>query len=155
MKKYLLQRAEQLLLTIWVGSLLAIGYLAAPVLFYTLDDRQLAGELAGHMFHIVNLIGLVCGLSLLLLAFIQNRPSYLRQWRHYTLLMMLGLIIIAMYVLQPQMAAIKGQIAWQEVVELKAAFGKLHGISSILYMLTSLMGIVLVVMGVNRESTSS
>jgi hypothetical protein len=36
--------------TVWVGSLLAIGYLAAPVLFAQLSDRGVAGNLAGAMF---------------------------------------------------------------------------------------------------------
>jgi hypothetical protein len=37
-------------LTLWVGGFWAIGYLAAPMLFYNLDDRMLAGMLAGKMF---------------------------------------------------------------------------------------------------------
>ena len=41
---------DRILLTLWVGSLWAIGYIAAPTLFATLEDRALAGTLAGAMF---------------------------------------------------------------------------------------------------------
>ena len=34
-------------ITLWVGGLWAIGYIAAPVLFSSLGDRQLAGVVAG------------------------------------------------------------------------------------------------------------
>ena len=52
--------------TLWVGALWAIGYLAAPILFYHLPDRQLAGSLAGEMFTFVAYIGMACGAYLLL-----------------------------------------------------------------------------------------
>ena len=65
----ILQYGEQLLVTLWVGSLWAIGYLAVPILFSTLDDRMLAGMLAGKMFTAVSFIGLGCGTALLAMAF--------------------------------------------------------------------------------------
>ena len=38
----------------WVGSLLAIGYIAAPVLFSQLADRSMAGTVAGALFSVIN-----------------------------------------------------------------------------------------------------
>jgi hypothetical protein len=38
---------ERLLLTLWVGSLFAIGYIAVPMAFATLDDVILAGQYIG------------------------------------------------------------------------------------------------------------
>lgn len=149
-----LQQLEQLLLTVWVGSLLAIGYLAVPVLFYRLDDRQLAGELAGQMFQWVHGIGLVCGLSLLLISYFisrHNLRAYLRQWRYYVLVVMLLLVLLDIFVLQPQMAAIKLQAGWHDSAELMARFGRLHGIASLMYTLTSIMGVVLVIKGLREE----
>jgi hypothetical protein len=146
---------EQLLLTVWVGALLAIGYLAVPVLFQQLDDRRLAGELAGQMFHWVHVLGLVCGLSLLLIAYYVSRhdlSAYLRQWRYYVLLAMLLLIVLDIFVLQPQMAAIKLQVGWHDSTELMARFGMLHGIASLMYLLTSIGGVVLVLNGLRAEA---
>lgn len=145
------QRAEQIVLTVWVGSLLAIGYLAVPILFNGLADRQLAGELAGQMFRIVHIIGLVSALILLLLSYIIDSNLFLRQWRHYLLMAMIVCILIAIFVLQPQMATIKGQPGWYEMTALKQRFGMLHGVSSLLYLLTSIMGVILIMMGMRRK----
>ena len=61
--------SERILLTLWVGGMWTIGYLVAPVLFGTLNDRQLAGDLAGFLFKIIGIIGLVSGV---ILFFMEN-----------------------------------------------------------------------------------
>ncbi len=147
----LIHRIEQLTLTVWVGCLLAIGYIAVPILFHAQDNRQLAGALAGQMFNVVHYIGLACGVLLMVLAFYIDRKQYLRQWRHYLIVSMLVLILISLFLLQPPMAEIKAHVGWQDVVELKAQFGQLHGISSVLYLLTSAMGVLLVLLGLRQR----
>jgi len=142
-------RCEHLFLAIWVGSMLTVGYIAVPVLFHFLDDRELAGEIAGRMFFLVYLIGLVCGFNLLLLCFIRSRTQFMREWRHFAIVFML-ILIVAMFILQPQMAAIKAQINWQEIDELHAHFSQLHGIASILYLITTVMGVFLIISGVRH-----
>jgi len=62
--KYL-KRLDSLLLTLWVGGIWVTGYVVAPVLFSTLDDRSLAATVAGKLFSIMGMVGLYCG-SLLL-----------------------------------------------------------------------------------------
>ena len=52
------QRFFQLLATVWCGSLWTIGYIVAPTLFAMLEDRQLAGSIAGRLFHAEAWIGL-------------------------------------------------------------------------------------------------
>ena len=74
--------AQRILLTAWVGGLWAIGYIAAPTLFATLDDRAMAGMLAGEMFHIINWLGLVCGISLLIITV----KRYGRVWQFWVTL---------------------------------------------------------------------
>ncbi len=61
----LLPGLRTLLVTLWVGSLWAIGYLAAPTLFATLADRMLAGSIAGSLFRVEAWLSVVCGLLLL------------------------------------------------------------------------------------------
>jgi hypothetical protein len=39
--------------TLWVGGLWAIGFLVAPSLFHALDDRALAGDLAGRFLTLI------------------------------------------------------------------------------------------------------
>ena len=136
-------KGEQLLQTLWVGGLFAVGYLAVPVLFHSLDDRRLAGEIAGNMFSAMSIVGFVCGGALLLSALIAARGGWLRARRVQLLLVMLTLLAVGFFVLQPMMQELKltGLLAGSEAA---SQFGRLHGISSILYLLNSLLGIYLV-----------
>ena len=60
-----------LVITLWVGGLWAIGYLVAPVLFSSLGDRQLAGQVAGRLFALIGWLGL--GSAAYLLLFLLGR----------------------------------------------------------------------------------
>jgi hypothetical protein len=57
-----------ILIALWVGGMWAIGYLAAPVLFASLGDRQLAGMVAGKLFALIGWVGL--GSAAYLLVFL-------------------------------------------------------------------------------------
>ncbi len=133
---------ERLLTVLWIGSLWTIGYLVAPTLFAVLDDRSLAGMLAGRLFTIGNYLGLVCG-SLLLLGVSLNPTGGSRWgWRAGLLAAMLGIIMVSQFVLQPMLADLKTQgVATAE------AFARLHGVSASLYLANSLLGLVWVVSG--------
>ena len=130
---------ERILLTLWVGGLWTMGYMVAPALFANLDDRALAGTLAGVMFHIIAWVGLACG-SLLLL-FNQLRASQQRiNLRAVVLVLMLALIAVGQFVLAPKVAAmrIEGLVGSE-------AFATLHGVASVAYLITSVLGLLLVV----------
>lgn len=135
---------ENILQTLWVGGLWVIGYLVAPILFANLDERRLAGELAGHMFTAIYYIGLVCGGVLLILALWRAGASWLKDLRIIALVLMLALILVSVLGLQPMMQELK-QAGLTPGSETAARFGMLHGVSSILYLLTSLLGLFLVV----------
>lgn len=140
---------ERILLTLWVGGMWAIGYIAAPVLFTVLDDRHMAGELAGPMFSAISVIGLACG-TLLLAGMIYHEGSQcVKSWRCWVVAAMLMLIIIGQFVLHPMMVEVKAQ-GLVEGTDQAKQFGRLHGISSLLYMATSLMGLILVIFGLRR-----
>jgi len=149
-KNQILHKGEQLLQTLWVGGLLSVGYLAVPILFHSLDDRRLAGELAGRMFSAMNVVGFVCGGVLLLSALIAAKGGWLKARRVQTLLVMLVLVVVGAFVLQPMMQDLKatGLPAGSEVA---SQFGKLHGISSMLYLVNSLLGIYLVMQSRSDE----
>jgi len=141
-----LARLENFLLTLWIGGIWAIGYMAVPLLFKLLDDRKLAGSVAGEMFMVIGLIGLVC--SALLLAMQIARVGW-RQWRAWCLLGMFIVIAVSLFALQPSMADLKAQ-GLIEGSETAKQFGILHGISSVLYLVNSLCGLLLVVAGLHR-----
>ena len=126
---------ERVLLTLWVGGLWAIGYIAAPTLFSVLDDKSLAGNLAGQMFHIISYIGLLCGTLLMISVFQRNRL----QWQFWVLLLMLVLVASSEFILQPMMAELKAQ-GLLEGSPIKKQFGILHGVASTIYLVAFGLG---------------
>lgn len=141
--------SERIILTIWVGGMWVIGYIAAPTLFAMIEDRALAGSIAGRLFMIMSYIGIFSASFLLLTAFIRNSGRFIHEWRVWLLGLMLSLILIGEFVLQPQMAALRdGGILDTE----KATFGLLHGIASVLFLITSVSGLVLVIFGLKRKN---
>ena len=54
------------MLVLWIGGMWAIGYVAAPVLFANLGDKQLAGMLAGKLFKLMAWIGMAAASYLLI-----------------------------------------------------------------------------------------
>lgn len=130
---------ERILLTLWVGSLWAIGYIAVPALFARLEDRTLAGTLAGTMFEIVAYIGMVCAVLLLLSNQVRT-PGRRLNWRAVVLLVMLLLVIAGQFVVAPMIAEIR--VAGTSA---SSAFAWLHGVASFAYLITSLLGLALVV----------
>ncbi len=144
---FMLQSSERLLLTAWVGALWGVGYLAVPVLFASLDDRMLAGQLAGRMFHLVSWLGLGCGG--LLIGVRLWRGAWSPEWRLWVLIGMVLLVLVGEFVIQPQMAELKAEGPFVEGSARAAAFGRLHGIASILYLITSLGGAALAAAGLS------
>ena len=80
-------------ITIWVGALWAIGYLAAPTLFSTLSDKQLAGMVAGRLFTLVAYVGMASAAYLLLQRLTRVGMSALRQPYFWIVLVMLLLTL--------------------------------------------------------------
>ena len=145
MNRQWLFKGEQLLQTFWVGGLLAVGYLAVPILFQALDDRRLAGAVAGSMFSAISIVGFICGGALLLSALMAAGGNWFKARRVQVLLTMLCLVAIGFFVLQPMMQTLKAA-GYQPGSEAAMQFGRLHGISSLLYLATSLLGVYLVMM---------
>lgn len=135
---------ERLLLTLWVGSLLSIGYLAVPIAFASLGDITLAGDYAGKLFSAVNLLGMGCAIMLLLAKAVSKGKHVFNLWRVWVIVVMLILTLVFYFYLQPQMAHIK-TLAWQTDDVLSAQFSSLHSMSRNLYLILTVLGLALVV----------
>ena len=146
MRAYLLNLARTLLVTLWAGSLWTVGYLAAPLFFITLQDRILAGTIAGTLFRAEAWLSLVCGV--LLLTIFRADP-YLPSRNACTRLVigMLLCVLVGYFGLQPFMAEIRVAAAQAGGVmdeAMRARFGLLHGLASVIYLLQSLLAVLLV-----------
>lgn len=139
---------QALCITLWVGSLWAIGYIAAPTLFHALADRSMAGSIAGRLFDYVAYIGIGCGLYLLLYRFGVAGLRALKQGFFWTVLVMLLLVLAGKFGVQPILSALKEQALPKQVMEsvFRDRFAMWHGVASILFLVQSLLGLMLVLL---------
>lgn len=133
-------------LVLWVGGLWAVGYLAAPTLFYNLDDRMLAGMLAGKMFGYIAWVGLACGSWLLLFRLSRLGGAALKQGFFWIVLVMLLLSLAQQFGIQPVLQHLKDQAMPKDVMEslFRDRFAAWHGVSSAVYLIQSLLGLAAV-----------
>jgi hypothetical protein len=153
MKQKYFAFGEQLLLTLWVGGMWFSGYVAAPILFQMLD-RQTAGMVAGQLFMVTSYIGIFAALFLLLGQKVRPADGPSRGYRSWILLVMLAIIIIGQFVLTPMMQEIKATGLQAGSME-ATSFARLHGISSILFLINSILGLILVVVGLRPSSETT
>lgn len=136
---------------LWVGGLWAVGYLVAPVLFHALpDDRLLAGALAGKMFAMMGIVGMVCG-GWLLVNRLQVAGGQAFKQAAFWIVVLMWLLTLAQYFgIQPILAELKAEAALQaaskDVMEslFRDRFETWHGVSSVVYLIESLLGLALV-----------
>lgn len=136
-------------LSLWVGGLWAIGYLAAPVLFATLESRQVAGQVAGRLFELLGWFGLACCAYLLIFLLFRWGKRALVLGIFWLLLLMGLLTAASQFGIQPLLAQLKADALPREVMEsvLRDRFATWHGVSSILYLVQSVLGLWVVVWG--------
>ncbi|MBI2276183.1 MAG: DUF4149 domain-containing protein [Dechloromonas sp.] len=134
-------------ITLWVGGLWAIGYIVAPILFSSLADRQTAGMVAGKLFAVIGWIGLGSAVYLLIFVLARRAGGCVRSGVFWLVLLMALLTVASQFGIQPLMAQLKADALPREVMEsvLRDRFAAWHGISSILYLVQSLLGLWLVV----------
>lgn len=134
-------------ITLWAGGLWAIGYLAAPVLFSQLGDQQLAGMVAGKLFALIGWIGLGAAAYLLVFLFGRWGTRVFRLAGLWLVLLMAAMAAVQLFGIQPLMEQLKLDALPREVMEsvLRDRFATWHGVSSILYLVQSVLGLWLVV----------
>jgi len=143
------QRAFSVVSGLWVGSFITIGFLVVPVLFSTLGDRQVAGMVAANLFKTTALIGVALSILLMLMANHLVRLSH-QQFRfiRWILLAMLSCTVTTAFIIIPWMNSLRDQalFAGLSVSESTNAilFNRLHGVSSTLFMIQSVLGLLLV-----------
>ncbi|MBV8664954.1 MAG: DUF4149 domain-containing protein [Burkholderiaceae bacterium] len=135
---------------LWVSSLWTVGYLVAPTLFVTLPDRVLAGTIAGSMFRVEAWWSVACGLVLFALhATRKPRPNRVL----WLIAAMLACTLLGYFALHPFMAALREAAGPSGIMtaDARMQFGVLHGVSSGLYLIASLLGLALVLQSRDKE----
>lgn len=137
----------QATLTLWVGGLWAIGYIAAPVLFASLADRQLAGVVAGKLFALMGWVGFVVAVYLLMFLVLRWGGQVFKRGVFWLIIMMVLLTAASQFGIQPLMAQLKADALPRDVMEsvMRDRFVAWHGVSSILYLVQSVLGLWLTI----------
>jgi hypothetical protein len=129
-------RFLQVLLAAWAGSLWTICLIVAPSLFAFMQDRHLAGDLAGRFFRIESWLGLVLGGAVLIL--LSRGIEALRNTTNYAL----ATVTIA--------APVSNEIVLRPLMDdARAAdnmklFGILHGAAALLFGFACVTALLLV-----------
>jgi hypothetical protein len=123
---------------LWAGTLCTVCCVVAPVLFATLAERQLAGELAARFFAIAAIVG-ACSGVLLVILIAAGRLRVLRKWSTGVIVATAGLPVLSELALGPMMNAARA-------ADDMSRFGMLHGIAAVLFFAACLGSIAVVVL---------
>jgi hypothetical protein len=139
---------DRVVITFWVGGLWVTGYVVAPLLFARLPSRQLAGSMAGTLFSWVAYLGLGCALYALVYRLGGRGVAAMKQVVFWVILVMAALAAAGQFGVQPILAGLKDQALPREVMEsvFRDRFAAWHGVSSILYLVESALGLALVLL---------
>jgi hypothetical protein len=107
---------------------------------------MLAGMLAGKMFAAMAWVSIVCAIWLMLFRFTRYGADALKQGFFWIVLLMLLMTLAGHFGLQPILAQLKEAALPKDVMEslFRDRFATWHGVSSIVYLIQSLLGLVLV-----------
>ncbi len=141
-----LRTLEFLSLSLWLGSDVFLSFVVAPGAFRILGSRDQAGAIVGYSLTRMHLVGIACGIVLLLARLIRTRTfaSFLTP-AALCVLLMIALTAISQYTVSAKMAALRVQMGSIQATAadspLLAEFSRLHRISVSLESAVLLAGI--------------
>lgn len=138
-------RLSFIIIALWAGALWTSG-LNAYLLFDHLQDKQMAGMLAGKLFKVVGYIGMVSAFYLLIYRLVQYGTGALKQAFFWAVLVMLLLVLAGHFGIQPILESLKAQALPVDVMQSVFAdrFRNWHGVASVAYLIQSILAIVMV-----------
>jgi hypothetical protein len=145
----LFQRLFLLIAGVWVGSLFTVGYLVVPTIFANLQDRQVAGMIAAAIFQAEAYVSVLVCVTLLLMAnkLIKRNIEHYRSTR-WVILALLLISALTCFGLIPYMDTLRQEALLLGISVMASPsaslFGRLHGISSVLFLIQSLLGLWMV-----------
>jgi len=130
----LLRTIEFLGLSLWLGSDVFLSFVVAPGAFRILASRDQAGAMVGYGLWWMHMMGVVCGIAMLLGRLLRTRTfASLAAPAALCALLMIGLTVVSQHAISPKMAALRVQMGSIQATAgdspLLAEFSKLHRIS--------------------------
>jgi uncharacterized membrane protein len=125
---------EFLGLSLWLGSDVFLSFVVAPGAFRILASRDSAGAMVGFGLWWMHMIGVVCGVAILLARLLRTRTfASLATPAALCVVLMILLTVVSQHAVGPKMAALRVQMGSIQAAAvdspLLAEFGRLHRIS--------------------------
>ena len=138
----MMNRLCALLTSLWLGMQVMAGYVATPILFERLGKQE-AGNIAGVLFSINNYFGLLAWTMAWLVVRSNQNRSLNNNGKVAPKFIILLLLLTAsnQFLISPVIAAHKTGTANWLLSLLGGSFGMWHGISSIIYLVCSILGL--------------
>lgn len=136
----------RLVLALWLGSLFFFAAAVAPALFRALEPPQAAGVVR-QLIPFLDVFGVIAGPALIVLAaVVEGRPRGRALGRAGALVGMAVLAAVSLWGITPRMEALRAAAspsisALPPDSPIRQEFGKLHGVSSGLMLLESILGL--------------
>ena len=130
----LLRTIEFVGLSLWLGSDVFLSFVVAPGAFRILASRDQAGAMVGYGLWWMHMIGVVCGIAILLARLLRMRTfASLATPAALCLVLMILLTVVSQHAVSPKMAALRVQMGSIQAAAadspLLAEFSRLHRIS--------------------------
>jgi len=130
----LLRTLEFLGLSLWLGSDVFLSFVVAPRAFRILASRDQAGAIVGNGLWWMHLIGVICGIAILVARLLRTRTfASLTAPAALCVVLMISLTVVSQHAVSPKMAALRVQMGSIQATAadspLLAEFGKLHRVS--------------------------
>ena len=127
--------------TLWIGGMWVVGIIVAPTLFSSLDNVT-AGMVAGRLFGHMAWVGLVCGVFLLADYVLRHGAKGVKQGGFWLLFGMLLCVLINHFGVTPIIVNLKQQMNSAAEGLFGGGFATWHAISSLIYLMQSLMALL-------------
>src|SRR6202158_4960209 len=129
-----LRTIEFLGLSLWLGSDVFLSFVVAPGAFRILASRDQAGAMVGYGLWWMHMIGVVCGITLLVARLVRTRTfASLAAPAALCVVLMIGLTVVSQHAVSPKMAALRVQMGSIQATAadspLLAEFSRFHRIS--------------------------
>jgi uncharacterized membrane protein len=130
----LLRTVEFLGLSLWLGSDVFLSFVVAPGAFRILASRDQAGAMVGFALWWMHMVGVVCGIAILLARLARTRTfASLATPAALCVVLMILLTVVSQHAVSPKMATLRVQMGSIQATAadspLLAEFSQLHRIS--------------------------
>lgn len=137
---------RSILTVFWIGGLWVVCVLVAPILFRDMENRT-ALLLTNQMLRGMAWVGIVAGVYVAIHILWQEGLKALQTLEFWLIFLMLALTLVNSFVIFPILADVKSQMHAVAEGAFGGGFQSWQTISSLIYLIQSLLGIAYVVRG--------